>query len=142
LSQVKKKQALIYQETPLSLSWRPVSSLFFLPAVRKAACASTFVTCSKAMLCSLVFNNFFFAVSLNSYAFKQKNFIRLPSGQSFNCKEYLRASLFLKQRTQPLFTKASSFFFKKKRISVRGVAQNAVDHKNGGSGRGGVLRGF
>ena len=34
------------------------------------------------------------------------------------------------------------FFFKKKRISVRGVAKNSVDHKHGGKGRGGVLRNF
>jgi len=124
------------------LSWRPASSLFFLPLLQKITLVSAFITSRKEPLCSLVFKNLFFASSLNSYAFKQKNRIRLPSGQSFNYKGHLRASLFLKRQQLPLFAKASAFFFKKKRIPVRGVAQNAVDHKNGGSGRGGVLRGF
>lgn len=32
--------------------------------------------------------------------------------------------------------KSSKFFYKKKKVHVRGTAKNAVDHRNGGKGRG------
>jgi hypothetical protein len=36
--------------------------------------------------------------------------------------------------------KSSKFFFKRSKLSVRGSAKNAVDHRNGGKGTGGILK--
>lgn len=38
--------------------------------------------------------------------------------------------------------KSNKFFFRKSKLSVRGVAKNACDHKNGGKGRGGIPKIF
>ena len=36
--------------------------------------------------------------------------------------------------------KSSNFFFKKSKLSVRGSAKNACDHRNGGKGAGGIRK--
>lgn len=113
------------------MSWRPASSLFFLPLLQKITLVSAFITSSKEPLCSLVFKNLFFASSLNSYAFKQKNRIRLPSGQSFNYKGHLRASLFLKRQQLPLFAKASAFFLRKKEYLLEALRKTQLTIKTG-----------
>lgn len=41
---------------------------------------------------------------------------------------------------KPKTKKASNYLICNKRVHVRGVAKNAVDHPNGGSGRSGLLR--
>lgn len=82
------------------------------------------------------------ACCTNTYAKKISNGIRLPSGKFIKNIKTALASKFSKKNTTLLRHKASVFFWKKKRIIVRGVAKNANDHNHGGKGRGGVLRGF
>lgn len=85
---------------------------------------------------------FFFAVSLNSYAQVRRGNLVLPSGKLFKTSNLLKAEPFEKKLTKNSKQKSSCKFFKRLKQNVRGVAKNAVDHKHGGKGRGGVLRGF
>jgi hypothetical protein len=83
------------------------------------------------------------AISGGSYAvlFKKKCFfVLLPSGISKKVSLHLRALLGRGLFKTSGSLKSSKFFFKSSRLSVRGCAKNAVDHKNGGSGRGGIRR--
>jgi hypothetical protein len=83
------------------------------------------------------------AVSGGSYAvlYKKKYFfVLLPSGISKKVNLELRALLGRGLFRTSSSLKSSKFFFKLSKVSVRGCAKNAVDHKNGGSGRGGIRR--
>lgn len=90
----------------------------------------------------LNFSFFVFASSYLSLFRVLPRSCRLPSGQSFFVSTYFLCSLPQSKFFFDLRPKSSCFFFKKKRIGSRGVAQNACDHPNGGKGRGGVIRGF
>lgn len=97
---------------------------------------------ANTLICNIVLTGKVLASCANTYARKISNGVRLPSGKLFKSTPYLPASNFSKKNTTLLNKKASVFFWKKKKIVVRGVAKNASDHKHGGKGRGGVLRGF
>lgn len=90
----------------------------------------------------LNFSFFIFASSYLSLFRVLPRSCRLPSGQSFFVSTYFLCSLPQSKFFFDLRPKSSCFFFKKKRIGSRGVAQNACDHPNGGKGRSGVIRGF
>lgn len=68
--------------------------------------------------------------------------VRLPSGASVRMVEFASASAVTSR--SPLVDypnrKSSKFFFKQSKISVRGAAKNAVDHRNGGKGPGGIRK--
>ena len=83
-----------------------------------------------------------YATGTNTFGKKTSSGVRLPSGSLLRRVGPFIAANFSKKHTALLGKKSSTFFFKKKRISVRGVAKNSVDHKHGGKGRGGVLRNF
>jgi ribosomal protein L2 len=83
-----------------------------------------------------------YATGVNTFGKKISSGVRLPSGNQLKRVGSFIAANFSKKQTALLGKKSSTFFFKKKRISVRGVAKNSVDHKHGGKGRGGVLRNF
>ena len=83
-----------------------------------------------------------YATGTNTFGKKTSSGVRLPSGSQLKRVGSFIAANFSKKHTALLGKKSSTFFFKKKRISVRGVAKNSVDHKHGGKGRGGVLRNF
>lgn len=100
------------------------------------------ITKTGALLCNIILTSKVMACCINTYAKKISNGIRLPSGKFIKNIKTALASKFSKKNTTLLRHKASVFFWKKKRIIVRGVAKNANDHNHGGKGRGGVLRGF
>lgn len=95
-----------------------------------------------ALLCNIILTGKVLACCANTYAKKISNGVRLPSGRLIKNTATVLAFKFVKKNTTLLRHKASVFFWKKKRIIVRGVAKNANDHNHGGKGRGGVLRGF
>lgn len=95
-----------------------------------------------SILCNIFFSAKTYATSVNTFGKKIRSGVRLPSGIRLKGILFNLATNFVKKQTPLLGKKSSTFFFKKKRISVRGVAKNSVDHKHGGKGRGGVLRNF
>lgn len=101
-----------------------------------------FTNFEKTLLCNINLLSCFFVVSTNSYCKLHKNGLRLPSGELLTLPKFWKGEAFEKKQTTQPKRKSSYFFFKKLKQSVRGVAKNAVDHKHGGKGRGGVLRGF
>ena len=94
------------------------------------------------LFCNIFYLAKTYATSANTFGKKTSAGIRLPSGAQLKGINLSLATNFVKKQTPLLGKKSSTFFFKKKRISVRGVAKNSVDHKHGGKGRGGVLRNF
>lgn len=94
------------------------------------------------LFCNILYLAKTYATSTNTFGKKTSGGIRLPSGAQLKGINLSLATNFVKKQTPLLGKKSSTFFFKKKRISVRGVAKNSVDHKHGGKGRGGVLRNF
>ena len=96
----------------------------------------------NSLLCNVTFNFYTFSSSANVFSKKTARGVRLPSGALFKTSTVTLANFFSKKPTALLTAKSSTFFWKKRRISVRGVAKNAVDHAHGGKGRGGVLRGY
>ena len=97
---------------------------------------------ANSLLCNVAFSVYSFSSSSNVFSKKTARGLRLPSGTLFKTGRVVLANFFSKKRTSLLTAKSSTFFWKKCRVSVRGVAKNAVDHAHGGKGRGGVLRGY
>lgn len=91
---------------------------------------------------SNIFYKFFFATSSNTFAVLKKKMLVLPSGVSLLFLPVIFYTAFQSSLMAELSKKSSKFFYKKKKLYVRGVAKNANDHPHGGSGRGGVLRGY
>ena len=71
---------------------------------------------------------------------KNKFFLLMPSGVLFLFLFSLMGFIGRNSPRNFISTKFSKYFYKRKNISVRGCAKNAVDHANGGSGRGGIPR--
>lgn len=96
----------------------------------------------EGALISNIFYKFFFSTSSNTFSIIKKKMLVLPSGTLFLFLPIIFYSAFQSSLMSELSKKSSKFFYKKKKLYVRGVAKNANDHPHGGSGRGGVLRGY
>lgn len=96
----------------------------------------------EGSLIANIFYKFFFATSSNTFSILKKKNLVLPSGVVLLFLPVLFYSAFQSNLMAELSKKSSKFFYKKKKLYVRGVAKNANDHPHGGSGRGGVLRGY
>lgn len=119
------------------------ANFFFLPSVVSSTKNPTFIlTNLKDLVCNIAIKALFFSKSTNTYAKKTAKGFRLPSGNTLKTDSVSNFEIFEKKQINLYKKKASSFFFKKIKQTVRGVAKNAVDHPHGGKGRGGVLRGF
>ena len=68
--------------------------------------------------------------------------LRLPSGAAILVGSLNAASAVPARAPQVEYSnrKSSKLFFKQSKISVRGAAKNAVDHRNGGKGPGGIRK--
>ena len=139
----KASSRQIYFWVAYTLNQKTISSSFFLTNLIPINKQSfVFTGAEKKLICNINLLACFFSVSLNSYAKLHKEGIRLPSGELLKQTSFLKTELFEKKQTKQSRSKSSYFFFKKLKQTVKGVSKNAVDHKHGGKGRGGVLRGF
>lgn len=68
--------------------------------------------------------------------------VRLPSGAAILLLNRTIASAVVSRTSVVDYVnyKSSKLFFKQSKISVRGAAKNAVDHRNGGKGPGGIRK--